>query len=371
MDRNELIALADKILSKQASLEEIARYNNWYNSLQNNNEGTVEGEDLKKAALFARIQEEIQLQKVPVLPRIYRYAAAAAIILGISTSGYFLIRKAPVQHFVQTQSHDIAPGGNKAILTLGNGKKVDLTTAKNGTLALQGLVAINKTQNGQVTYSSADKQNGEIAYNTITTPRGGQYHLVLADGTNVWLNAASSLKYPVAFRGNNRKVELTGEGYFEVAKDRAHPFIVKTTQQEVKVLGTHFNINAYNDEPSVKTTLLEGSVKVTATMGVKTIAPGQQAVLSNTGITAVEANTEEAVAWKNGDFDFNSEKIESIMKKLSRWYNIGVTYQGNVQSKSFTGKISRFKNISQVLKMLSETNSVHFKIKERRVIVTE
>ncbi|WP_158995635.1 FecR family protein [Mucilaginibacter sp. L196] len=317
------------------------------------------------------LQEQIRVSRFKIwLPRI---AAAASILLFLSVGGYFIWHKQPQQQTAQNQINDIAPGSNKAVLTLANGKQIILTGAKNGKLANESNTAINKTANGQVTYVGLSNNSAAIAYNTMTTPRGGQYTLTLSDGTKVILNAASSLRYPASFTGNDRKVELTGEAYFEVAHNAAKPFKVTSNGQTVEVLGTHFNINSYTDEQIIKTTLLEGSVKVTQNAsGIsKMLKPGQQSLLSGGRLAVADANIEEAVAWKNGYFRFNDENIESIMRKLSRWYNIDVQYEGRTSDEGFYGKISRFKNISGVLKMLEQTKSVHFKVEGRRVTVLQ
>ncbi|MGF7079298.1 FecR family protein [Mucilaginibacter sp. UYCu711] len=302
-----------------------------------------------------------------------RIAVAAAILFSLGIGSYYYSIKPDQPSVAQLQINDIAPGGNKAVLTLANGQQIVLTNAKNGQLAVQGNSEITKTADGDIVYQQTKGQTAlaTLTYNTVSTPVGGQYHLTLADGTNVWLNAASSIKFPSAFTGNERKVEITGEAYFEVAHNAAKPFRVQSNQQVVEVLGTHFNVNSYADENATKTTLLEGSVKVTGSNGFKLIKPGQQAVLSGNNLSIAQADVEEAVAWKNGYFRFNDEKIESVMRKLSRWYNIAVTFEGKTSDEGFNGKISRYKNISQALKMLEKTKAVHFKVEGRRVTVTQ
>jgi ferric-dicitrate binding protein FerR (iron transport regulator) len=196
--------------------------------------------------------------------------------------------------------------------------------------------------------------------------------VVLPDGSKVFLNAASSLTYPISFVAlRERRVELKGEAYFEVAKDKNHPFIVKTQNQEIKVLGTHFNINSYADEPLTKTTLVEGSVLVKASGIQQILKPGSQAINGYDGLRIVEANMDEVLAWKNGYFMFDSESIESVMRKISRWYNIDVAFKGNVSKDKFGGTVSRFANVSQVLRKLEYTNKVHFIIEEGRITVTK
>lgn len=261
---------------------------------------------------------------------------------------------------------------------MADGHKISLTDAENGELAEQSGIKITKTADGQLVYniSNSDNSSQALSYNTIETPAGGQYQINLPDGTKVWLNSASSLRYPVLFTGKDRSVEITGEAYFEVAHNKSMPFKVITTDQTVEVLGTNFNVMAYPEEASTNTTLIEGSVKVVKDNTSKTITPGQQARVKAGKIDIVNANIQEVTAWKNGYFIFKSEDVKNIMRQLARWYDLEVEYQGNVSEKIFGAKISRFRNISEVLSILESTGSIHFKIitdslgrKERRIIV--
>lgn len=312
------------------------------------------------------------------------WAAAAIIILVLGSSVYYILNKNTTPQIVQNKpvhkqiKNDVAPGYKGAILTLSNGQQIILDSVGNGMLTAQGNTNILK-QNGKIVYDEQNISKSEVLYNTMTTPRGRQYSLVLADGTKVWLNAASSITFPTAFTGNGRRVQITGEAYFEVTKDPTKPFTVsisspsaKLDGAEVKVLGTHFNIKAYDDESSIKTTLLEGSVRVTKENSDALLKPGQEALLDDKGedFKVTEANTGEAVAWKNGLFEFNNMDIKSIMRQLSRWYDIEVVYQGDVEDKSFSGVISQNTNLSQVLKMLQLTKAVHFKVEGAKVIVS-
>jgi transmembrane sensor len=299
--------------------------------------------------------------------------AAAAILIGIilTVTLKLSFQQQPVKKLSYTP--EIAPGTNTATLTLSNGKKINLTNAVNGQLAIQSGIQILKTGSGQIIYQTTDDR-GESAdnqTNNISVPKGGQWQVILPDGSKVWLNSVSTLNYPSSFKKQKERiVQLSGEAYFEVAKDRSHPFIVKTDKQVVTVLGTHFNINSYPDEPAVKTTLAEGRIMVsTSTANTKFLIPGQQAILKNDALSVKEADIEEALAWKSGYFRFNDEKIQSIMRKLSRWYNIDVQYEGDISEEGMNGKISRFKNISQALKALEATKTVHFKVEGRRVTV--
>ena len=341
--------------------------------------------DVDWDAIYTKIINTPVIGKRYVWPRI---AAAAVIIVLLSAGGYFIFNNHHVKQTAATETrqqfknNDVAPGGNKAVLTLANGKQIILDSAGNGTLMQQGNIKIIKLDNGQLSYnslngSSTSPKTGEVLYNTISTPRGGQYQVVLADGSKVWLNAASSLRFPTSFTGNNREVTLTGEGYFEVTHDDAKPFKVLANGVEIKVLGTHFNINAYDDEATIKTTLLEGSVKVEKGAASKTIRPGEQAQIEshdnslNPKIMVQSVDVDAAVAWKNGRFIFHGNNIQSVMRQLARWYNVEVSYQGNVTDEEFVGVInrSRYENISQILEMLEKTRTVSFAVNGHNVTV--
>lgn len=307
----------------------------------------------------------------------YRLAAAALIIFISGTAAWFVLRttkhntiaKAPLRQLKNV----VAPGGNKAILTLSDGSTIILDDAKNGQVAQQGGTQIAKLANGQLVYNALDNKPAEVVFNTLTTPRGGQFKLTLPDGSEVWLNAASSIKYPTAFIGNERKVEISGEAYFEIAHNAAKPFKVSVNGMEVKVLGTHFNINAYNDEASVKTTLLEGSISLALAKAdaVTTLNPGQQAQLGNGGNIKVINNVDidQEVAWKNGYFSFNRADLQMVMRQIARWYDVEISYEGKIPERQFGGKIDRNSNISEVLKILEESK-VHFRIEEKKIIVS-
>jgi ferric-dicitrate binding protein FerR (iron transport regulator) len=298
----------------------------------------------------------------PRVRTLYRTMWAAAAVLLIAVCGlWFFNRYNKSEGSIDTvlsKKNDIAPGSNKAILTLADGSRVVLDTATNGAITHQGSVTVIKL-NGQLSYNKDGVALNEVLFNTITTPRGGQYQLILADGSKVWLNAASSLKFPTAFTGKERKVELTGEGYFEVAHDVSKPFIVSKGETEIKVLGTHFNINAYDDEPSMKVTLLEGRVMVKKNTGLVYLNPGQQAILQpaqeNIRISN-DVDLDEVVAWKNGLFLFNNTPLENLMRQIERWYDVKVVYEGTKPQDTFGGGVSRNTNLSGVLKVLEYSN---------------
>lgn len=308
--------------------------------------------------------------------RRYRIAAAAVFIGAILSVGYLYFNKQSQKQIAKTETlpgikNDIAPGGNKAILTLGDGTRIVLDSAKNGTLTQQGNTKILKSDNGQVTYNSSSIK-GEILYNTISTPRGGQYQIVLADGSKVWLNAASSLRFPTAFSGKERRVEITGEAYFEITRNEAAPFIVSNNGAEVQVLGTHFNVMAYSDEAVLKVTLLEGSVKFINDDISTILKPGQQSQLTKTGQINVlnDVDVGEVMAWKNGFFYFNKADIETVMRQVSRWYNVDVIYHNKKTNDLFHADIPRDTKLSEVLKVLEIAGDVQFKIEGQKVIVS-
>ena len=299
-----------------------------------------------------------------------KIAAMAAMLCALGLFYYFFKdKKTPEFSAHVTHAAKIVPGGNKAMLTLGNGKVIVLDSAHNGMLATQGGVHVYKSKNGRLVYDVSKyntQPTDELTYNTISTPRGGQYQVVLPDGSKVWLNAQSSLKFPARFTDKQRNVTLQGEAYFEVAKDKMHPFKVSVNNTEVEVLGTHFNIMGYNDEDATTTTLLEGSVKIIKGNTQQLIVPGQQAMVKQ-DITVKNVNVNEAVEWKNGNFNFAHEKLQSIMRKIARWYDVDVDYEGKTTPATFVGTVPRSQNITEVLKYLELTGLVHFKITERRI----
>lgn len=310
-------------------------------------------------------------------------SAAAAIIICIGVGLYYFPEERISNPIVKrVTENEIIPGGNKAVLTLANGEKISLTDADNGTLAEQAGIKVVKTTDGQLVYEVRHLEGGrterslpavEMTYNTIETPKGGRYQVRLPDGSNVWLNAASKLTFPSSFiTHKSRMVELSGEAYFEIAKDKEHPFIVKTYNQVVEVFGTQFNINSYVDEPDVKTTLLEGSIKVSENKGIdKILKPGQQSTITSSGLKVENVDIDLAVAWKNNQFVFESDDIQYIMRMIARWYNVEVEYVGAIPKNKFGGAVSRFENVSEVLKSLESTGRVKFKIEGRRILVSK
>lgn len=308
-----------------------------------------------------------------------KYAAAVILIAALGAYIYLGRSKkaelAKVAPQTVPASIDIMPGGNKAILTLAGGQKIVLDSAANGNLATQGQTAILKTADGQITYNTQDKGTvSTVYYNTVSTPKGGQYQLILSDGSKVWMNAASTLHFPTAFTGTQRQVELDGEAYFEVAKDALMPFVVKIKDgAAIKVLGTQFNIMAYGDEQDTKTTLVEGSVRVSNGTTNLMLQPGQQA-LSATGNNDAplrfnkNPNIEEVLAWKNGVFQFANADLRLVMRQVARWYDVEVVFDDRVPEVHFTGRISRSLKASELLSGI-EYVGVHFKIEGKKVLV--
>ncbi|MBO9152401.1 FecR family protein [Chitinophaga sp. GCM10012297] len=332
--------------------------------------------------LFERIRERIgdmEGEMRPVRTRT-RWWAAAAVLLALLSAGAYLFNRQPRQIVslkpaADTVHHEIRPGGNKAVLTLANGSTIVLDEAADGTLAQQGGTNVVKLGNGQLAYVGDGGEVSASVYNTIATPRGGQYRIALSDGTQVWLNAASSIRYPAVFGGSERRVEITGEAYFEVAKDEKRPFTVQINKStEINVLGTHFNVNAYEDESNIRTTLLEGKVSVAVFGKQNILKPGQQGtvIYGNSGgaVQVKEVDTGEAVAWKEGMFSFKNADLRAVMRQLSRWYDVEVAYEGGNSNAVFEGKIQRELNLADVLDALRK-NNVQFRIEGRKIIVRQ
>jgi transmembrane sensor len=306
-----------------------------------------------------------------------RIAVAASIIAVMSAGAFWAFHGKKRNLYVKTKTtgeqhftNDVLPPARKAILTLSNGSQVTLGSRNQNGIPNQGN-AVVKIVNGSLVYkNSRPGPNNLVAYNNVSTPKGGRLQVQLPDGTKIWLNSASSIRFPTSFQGKDRLIEFTGEGYFEVAKNKAMPFIVKMNQSEVKVLGTHFNIMSYADEPMVKTTLLEGSVAFKTASGSVMLKPGQQSQLDKTGkvVVASGIDTDDAIAWKNGLFHFENENIESIMRELSRSYDVDIVYNKKTDE-LFYGEIPNTAKLSEVLKLLELTGKVRFDIIGKKVIV--
>jgi len=377
MQHKDAIELLKKYNAGTCTAEEKALLESWY--LQHEAERPLdfpqEAREKQLDEIWASLPvHENERTRVYLWPKL---AAACVLFIALSSGIYFYQSKSKVSKTTQSRKEltsTIIPGGTKAILILANGKKINLDDASKAELAKESGLKITKSADGKLVYVIPKSNSKDVTFNTIETPRGGQYQIVLPDGSQVWLNAASSIRYPTSFSTVSRTVSITGEAYFEVTKNPHLPFKVSSGTQTVEVLGTHFNISAYQDEDGIKTTLMEGSVKVTNDKykSAATLRPGQQSVItaSSKAIDVRIADTEDILAWKNGSFNFNNEDIYSIMRKLSRWYDVDISYTNQeIQRQRFSGSIPRASNISEVLHFLEYTGTVHFKVSERRIYV--
>lgn len=373
--REQLKELADKWLKGTITPAEKELLDQWYD-LDTAEPVTWAAGDESEEQLAARLLNNVNTQKNISYSskKWWQIPAAAILLIALGAGAYLYVFKSGRPEQVAAVSKEIKPGKNQAILTLGNGEKIILTDATNGEVASRSGVKITKTADGQLVYDAADTTNADLPpeYNSIEAPAGGQWQVKLPDGSVIFLNASSSITYPTRFVGNERKVEMSGEAYFEIAHNKTMPFRVASRGQTVEVLGTHFNITAYADENITRTTLLEGSVKIATDSESKILKPGEQAQLSGNRLKITsDADLEDVIAWKNGYFKFN-ESLESIMAKISRWYDVDVEYRVKPASDlTFSGKISRSRDISGILKMLEYTGDVHFKLEGRKIIVTK
>jgi len=365
----------------KASAKEIRFLESYYRLFEVNEDLKLDSEQIIafKDKIKFQVDQNIEQHEKSISQKVFRYsfqhyAVAAAVLIVLSVGSYFLLKSPDSSAQLYAAARHLAPGGNIATLTLADGSKISLTGSLNGKLATQSGISITKTKDGQLIYTveKTSSSPNTVFYNTLETPKGGQYQVVLPDGTNVWLNAASALRYPTAFTATTRDVQLEGEAYFEVAKNPDKPFRVMGHGQVVEVLGTHFNISSYRDEPGIKTTLLEGSVRVlnTTLSTVALLKPGQQSNITSGGkIQITNVDPEEFIAWKNGKFIFTDANIKSIMRQVSRWYNVDVEYRGKITNEKFGGRTSRFTNVAELLEILQLTDQVHFEVQGRRIIV--
>lgn len=326
--------------------------------------------------IYNRLQGEIQRKPGSGRFLWYKFSAAAAVLLILGSGLFYYYKNSvgmPVLKGQMAKTDVIKPGSKRAILTLNDGSTIVLDDSKSGVVANQGKTVISKSSDGQIVYNAdgvPPATEASEVYNTISTPRGGETQLLLPDGTKVWMNAETTIKFPAVFCSKIRKVELFGEAYMEVAENKKVPFKVIVKGAEVEVLGTRFNINAYGDGPYVNTTLLQGSVRFKNSSREAMLKPGQSGVSAANGeLTVKNVNVEDAVAWKNGYFVYQDEDIYSIMAKAARWYDVEVEYRGSMKGKSFWGRGARYEHINELLKNLELTGEVHFKVQGRRVVV--
>jgi len=340
----------------------------------------IQMDDQVAAIILQNILQKDKGIVVPIKSRksgvsFWMRVAAAVILFVAGTSVYLVLNKKDTSKAKTLVGHEkrypILQGGNNAVLTTSDGRTIILDSMQNGTLTQQGNTIINK-QGGTLIYkvSTLSKSHSPVVYNTLSAPRGGQYAVVLSDGSKVWLNSVTTLHFPTAFTGSERVVELTGEAYFEVAKNKEKPFLVKVGNMQVKVLGTHFNIKAYSDENVIKTSLLEGSVNITRGNATGLLRPGEQALVNKEEdkIDITKANLDNVMAWRNGMFQFEGADITEIMREISRWYNVDIEYADKVPLRHFEGKISKNAQLSDVLRIL-ELSNVKFIVKDNKIIV--
>lgn len=368
-ERSGARTLLAKFKAGQCTPEEIAWLESWYMSWNTADKLPLSAQELK--AVEIEMSGALGLTEKPALKLWARIAVAASVLCLLSIGFYFYVVNSKIAQ-QQSYTTNVSPGGNKAVLVLADGRRIDLNDAKSGALAKQGNVLVKKTKDGQLIYDlsgAVPAKGSETTYNTIETPRAGTYQVVLPDGTSVWLNAASRIKFPTSFAADERKVELRGEAYFEVVKNPAKPFRVVSDDQVIEVLGTHFNVNNYTDEPFTKTTLLQGSIKVSSHTNSKIIKPGEQSSIGPKGqIEVVSVNAAQEVAWKNGLFSFKKADLVSVMRQISRWYNVDIIYEGEVPEISFTGKIYRNVNLGQALESIGYMG-VKYRIENKKVII--
>jgi transmembrane sensor len=381
MNKKQFLSLLQRHLAGKATPEETAFIEAYYNVFIIDQDvlELLDGHEKEKLklAIRANINQQIsQENRVVKLPaRWARMAAAAAVIFVFAAGLYFLrspVAQTPPKVAASNKPVIIPAGSNKAILTLNSGQQISLNDAASGQLAIQGVTAVSKAADGQIDYrTNGSFTAGEAIYNTLTTPRGGQYQMILADGTKVWLNASSSIRYPVSFAGGSkREVQITGEAYFEVIHNARQPFRVVANGVNIEDLGTEFNVNAYADEPVIRTTLVSGSIKVRHEGHEAMIAPGMEALIKmgDPTIKVNNADVDEAVAWKNGQTLFTNENIQTIMRQVARWYDVDIAYEGNISDRRFDGGISRKSDLSAVLKVL-KLNDIRYEIQGRKLII--
>lgn len=389
MEKEKFLKFLDKYLSGDASLEEEQTLLNFYGSFNKSSDDIkLQDQDQLGDKMLDQLLDTIHGTEIPKTKSrfilIKTLAIAAILLLTITTGIYFYISSPELseEQFTEVgENNDILPGYNKATLTLADGSTISLDDAANGPLASQGNIEITKTENGQIVYENINRNGknnpGHSVINTIQTPKGGKFKVTLPDGSKVWLNSASTLSYPTAFSGTRREVKLKGEAYFEIAHNKLVPFRVESNSQIVEVLGTHFNINSYDDEEYTKTTLLEGSVRVILNSSKKDIAntkllkPGEQSQTNSTqsAIRIENTDTEKAIAWKNGYFKFKNTPIREIMREIERWYDVDLVYEGKIPTDEFTGFISNDVKLSGVLKILEQSGGVKFTVKGKKIKV--
>lgn len=389
MQKEEIHQLIEKYLHNTASQEEIDSLFAWYRSeLSAEVEWELdeaEDEAHVKTMIFSKIVNDERISRRRINPIYYAISIAASILLFLVAGLYYYSGSvtekmtAADKVVAKAKPKDILPGGRKAILTLADGRKIVLDDSQNGIVINQNGINVHKNSNGIIEYTLTNQRKGapdeladnaKVIYNTIETPVGGKFQLNLADGSKVWLNSASSLRFPVIFTNDTRQVELKGEAYFEVSRDIHRKFSVRSGNQSVEVLGTHFNINAYSDEPTITTTLIEGKVRVIElnTKESQILQPGEQSKVDRNIRIQRTTDTQTEVAWKDGYFYFENAPIETVMRQLGRWYGVTAKYEGVLPQHHFAGAISTNLTLLEVLEILEKSN-VHFRLEGKEVVV--
>jgi hypothetical protein len=379
-NKKRIEELSEKWLNGTITEAEQQEYDLWYDSIQDHEVDGLSESDLAQveSRIYQSIQERegfdnkpVKVKMVRLLKRIALIAASIGLF-SIAASQFYSMRSQQKNEDQTLLYSAITPGRDRATLSLDNGSVFDLDSLGKGEIFQQSGIRIEKNEKGELIYSvlgSSDEPT-EILTNTISTPKGGQYRISLPDGSQVWLNAASRLTFPTVFTGESRRVELVGEAYFEVAQNKKLPFTVITPKEEVEVLGTHFNVNSYRDEESSMVALLEGKVKVSLSSSeFKVLKPGEQTIVKGGAVEVFPVDLSEAVAWKNGEFMFHNESMKSVMQKIARWYDVEVVVASELENISIWGSVSKYENISEVLKIIEMTGSVHFNIEGRRIHV--
>lgn len=364
-----ILYLLERFENDQASPEELRELDRWYASFDDAPKLTDQISASESDQMHRRMLHKIEGELSASNDKKFRKGTGRMMgigILAILVIGIILIFWEPRMQKVAGLEFDVASGKNKARLLISEHQAIDLEKAPIGVIYTAPGIAIRKDSAGLLSYRCDKSASSNSITNELIIPAGGTFRVVLSDGSKIWINANSKLNFPIGFSGNERKVQLNGEAYFEVAKNKAKPFIVQTPQQRIQVLGTHFNVNAYTDERIQKTTLLEGLVQISTSESVsKTviIQPGQQADQDHNMIQVRSVNTEDAVGWKNGLFVFDQTELHDLMLQLSRWYNVDIVYQGNFPRRVFSGEIPRSYSLAEVLKVL-ELGSIHFRIEK-------
>ncbi|NQX39025.1 FecR domain-containing protein [Pedobacter steynii] len=369
MTEQEIVKLLKKYTEGNCTPEETALVESLYMMMEEVSPAPSP-KNIEKA--YVQVKKNLPIaNKKPIRRRLLVAASVLlALSIGISLYPYSDKKKSDKPISISAKTKFI-PGKSQAFLILANGKKIPLNEVANGKIATEGNAVITKTEQGQIAYNNVETKNLAAVYNTVSTPRGGEYILTLSDGTKVWLNAATSIAYPSTFTGKTRDVKIDGEAYFEVAHHPEQPFRVSANDQTIEVLGTHFNVNSYTDEPNLKTTLFEGQVKIIKSGQTVILKPGEQAINNrNSGslVVSKDVDVQQVLAWKNGRFYFNFTDAGTVLRQIARWYNVELQFRGKVPEQRLSGSFSKYENAGKALEILQYAG-VNLKIEGRTIIV--